>query len=359
MATSVPNRYYNSPYIAMAAQNLSDALFGNPETEYRRLQMDQIEANMARAAEQDRIAREDRASTLTGMRNLSDAFAGVTYDEKGNPMPEALNRLGAAAAMIPGLNPVQLIAPYGRLSGIGLQNQGALERVITQEEGDTTRTTMTEEGKDRRLDTTEAGKDRRLDVTETGKNERAAAEWAARERMNDKVVAQRAAAAATKQGRQPVVIQGRVLTDIKRGVDAGIEASGAPMTPEERAELIAQIGEDVQTTRNVPLSVQRVWDQKVSPQLRSRWPGAIGDVLRTVGLDPQKEYLNVESAGSAPTSMGDVLAPAATGEGAPPAAAPAEQLPPAALQQLKEGKITTFANGQRWTLRQGAPVRVP
>lgn len=36
----------------------------------------------------------------------------------------------------------------------------------------------------------------------------------------------------------------------------------------------------------------------------------------------------------------------------------AQQLPPAALSQLKEGVATTFANGQQWTLENGQPKRV-
>lgn len=35
-----------------------------------------------------------------------------------------------------------------------------------------------------------------------------------------------------------------------------------------------------------------------------------------------------------------------------------QQLPPQARSQLKPGQITTFANGQRWTVRNGQPVRV-
>ena len=34
-------------------------------------------------------------------------------------------------------------------------------------------------------------------------------------------------------------------------------------------------------------------------------------------------------------------------------------LPPAAAKSLKEGMITVFANGQRWTLRNGQPQQVP
>ena len=34
------------------------------------------------------------------------------------------------------------------------------------------------------------------------------------------------------------------------------------------------------------------------------------------------------------------------------------QLPARAIAQLREGEITEFSNGQRWTLRNGQPVRV-
>lgn len=40
-------------------------------------------------------------------------------------------------------------------------------------------------------------------------------------------------------------------------------------------------------------------------------------------------------------------------------AAAAPTLPDAARAQLQEGRITTFANGQRWTLRNGTPEQVP
>ncbi len=33
-------------------------------------------------------------------------------------------------------------------------------------------------------------------------------------------------------------------------------------------------------------------------------------------------------------------------------------LPPAAAGTLKEGKVTTFNNGQRWTIRNGQPTQV-
>lgn len=42
----------------------------------------------------------------------------------------------------------------------------------------------------------------------------------------------------------------------------------------------------------------------------------------------------------------------------PPAPANDAALPPAARQSLQEGGVTTFRNGQRWTLRGGVPQRV-
>ena len=36
----------------------------------------------------------------------------------------------------------------------------------------------------------------------------------------------------------------------------------------------------------------------------------------------------------------------------------ATELPPAALNKLKEGVVTTFSNGQKWTLRNGKPAQV-
>ena len=54
------------------------------------------------------------------------------------------------------------------------------------------------------------------------------------------------------------------------------------------------------------------------------------------------------------------VTPKAATSGTPaPAPAPAPAaLPPAALAQLKEGVVTTFANGQQWKLQNGKPVKV-
>jgi hypothetical protein len=43
---------------------------------------------------------------------------------------------------------------------------------------------------------------------------------------------------------------------------------------------------------------------------------------------------------------------------APATTAQPPQIPPQAISQLRDGIVTTFGNGQRWTLRNGAPARV-
>jgi len=44
--------------------------------------------------------------------------------------------------------------------------------------------------------------------------------------------------------------------------------------------------------------------------------------------------------------------------GGTPTSAEPSRLPPQAVSQLKEGVVTTFANGQQWTLRNGQPTQV-
>jgi hypothetical protein len=78
------------------------------------------------------------------------------------------------------------------------------------------------------------------------------------------------------------------------------------------------------------------------------------------------EFLSPEAKGAL-TKIKGGAAPAQPAAAAPAAgaAAPAgggqaaAALPPKALAKLQEGHITTFGNGQKWTLRNGQPAQVP
>lgn len=71
------------------------------------------------------------------------------------------------------------------------------------------------------------------------------------------------------------------------------------------------------------------------------------DAIRS---DPLARFLALTQPGGA------APAPAAPAAAAPAAATPA--LPPEAAKQLKQGVVTTFGNGQKWTLQGGKPVQV-
>jgi hypothetical protein len=76
------------------------------------------------------------------------------------------------------------------------------------------------------------------------------------------------------------------------------------------------------------------------------------ELKERLGMDPQGKSPRVQQLQRELDSIYRELG------GGAPAAAPATQLPPAAMSQLKEGVATTFANGQQWTLKNGQPTQV-
>jgi hypothetical protein len=79
------------------------------------------------------------------------------------------------------------------------------------------------------------------------------------------------------------------------------------------------------------------------------------------GLRNRSRMQTPPQAPAAPNNAPETTQPAPRDEAAPPpnaAAPPAATLPQAARQHLREGVVTQFQNGQKWTLRGGQPVRV-
>lgn len=104
-------------------------------------------------------------------------------------------------------------------------------------------------------------------------------------------------------------------------------------------------------------------------KLKSAYTPTAGDrqdvaELKTLQGNLQKQVENIllpkpqRDAAAAQLEQVNAKLAQMAGLGGAPAAAPATQLPPAALSQLKEGVATTFANGQQWTLKNGQPTQV-
>ena len=155
---TVPNRYYNSPWIAQAATNLSDAMFGNPDRELQSLQAQQIRQSMERQTMLDEVAAQEREQQQIAQMRLGDVvtaqpgmvpeysrlalaagnkpmdvfYAGgtgsATYQQKSGLQRERL------LAKIDELNltgeqkyALQQLVGMQDIDEIGLRNQGALD----------------------------------------------------------------------------------------------------------------------------------------------------------------------------------------------------------------------------------------
>jgi hypothetical protein len=83
----------------------------------------------------------------------------------------------------------------------------------------------------------------------------------------------------------------------------------------------------------------------------------VGNLIQTMDAGSQQpaapgQPANDQGAAAQPGAGGGQPAEAQKG-----AAAPDEAPPPEALRHLKPGRVTTFGNGQKWTLQNGQPVR--
>ncbi len=91
--------------------------------------------------------------------------------------------------------------------------------------------------------------------------------------------------------------------------------------------------------------------------LLQRATNTVANDMQTMSLPPAAKQRAAQKM--VESWMGQGEAAVNKAQGTVPAAPAAPALPPAAVSQLKEGEVTTFANGQKWTLRGGKPVQVP
>jgi hypothetical protein len=319
---AIPNRYYNSPWIAQAGENLAMALA--PPDPQKQLAAQRAKWEFDRAQEVARIQDEDRLRAEELRQSLGDVYnaarapaVSVGPHSPGEaqyfaehpeavPTPPPSANLGDAVgrAFSKGATPqeIDLITgdKYAQQRALrAMMGDAAYERMIAQEgfrdnrfyvgeEGKDRRLGVTEEGKDTRLGVTEEGKDRRLGVTEGGKDRRLGVTEAGKDRRGTGGAgggdALKSLPAATVK-----VIRVELARRIKAAKEQGIELG---MSPDDQFALESEIADDVKRfTGNPVTSVQRIFGRRMRNQqggLRTRpvtEEGMIWDTTRQQ-LDP-------------------------------------------------------------------------
>lgn len=184
---------------------------------------------------------------------------------------------------------------------------------------------------------------------------------------------------------------GKAAGDLKEGEDGTLyRVQGTQAQPvmvpvseqERRAQAVQQTGRDLVFQDTADAYAQQPAQRPLRTRSKANEPSANHkryEELRAQGLPENVargiaygSYKTVNDPATGATTIIDVatgtevgsyqrsdpdnfLAPKAwvnkTGDGA-------TSLPPAARAALSEGRVTTFANGQRWTLQNGQPVQV-
>ena len=370
MAT-VPSAYYQSPWIADAARNLASALAPpDPEKQLanKRAQwLFEQQQEMAHLAEADRADKQTAESKFAAMLNVNPAvnpITGVIDEEETARQVRALLAEGIDA---------------GGDAGVGLKLAGTASPVFAQQEAlkyiaaadaqarlsqriggqmDLARFVQGQMGD--RQDSAYSNALGLEDRRQSG-------------RMQLQLARQQARLAELKAkgaGGSVPMIAGKNLEDLVYLTDTMIAQSGKHMRPEDYDKFIDNAAIYAQQTKSIPTAVNMAW--------ADAFPGAAnyGDApstdvpepatwanrfIRMMGGNPTDPYLAPRfgvptaepSYGAAVTSPRAAPPPRATAP-TTPAAAPGS--PPA--NRLKEGVITTFGNGQKWTLKDGVPTRV-
>lgn len=146
-------------------------------------------------------------------------------------------------------------------------------------------------------------------------------------------------------------VGGNDMEALSKGLAEFEAQTGIKMTPEDRARALAVMGGAYQDSRNMPEVVGSLGEMfNVTPEETGVpfWPFDNTDA--TYSFNPP--------GGAAPAA-----APAGPVSAVPEAVKVAPQqaqigLPPEAAARLKPGVVTTFGNGQRWTIQNGKPTQV-
>lgn len=212
-----------------------------------------------------------------------------------------------------------------------LSTNARKEITSTLEAGRDRRSGAAEEGRDRRAGSAEEGRNRRADQSEAGRNQRGAATLAERGRefgikedrlergLVDRLERTKEAARAHAQHEGATADKARALADIRLWEDA----------EKAHRDFVAKW---IATNRDVINVKER---EKIMTEERDRYAQSVKEIGEL-----RKQYGPAGGGGG----RGSTSAPA--GGDTPP------------ISALKEGHVTTFENGQKWTLKNGKPFKV-
>jgi hypothetical protein len=390
MAT-VPNYYYNSPWIADVGRNLASAL--KPPDPQELLARERSRWEFSRAQQQAGIADQDRERTLAAEDKLSEllmmepAVNPVTGQIDENQTELNARRLLGEVVDLGGLRFVDpamksagtaspAFAAQEAMKTLGIQaQQQMMAQRFAQQLG---------------LQSNLFGQQQLLQGNtfahqDTMQGRLFEQQWRLQLARQEARLAELAAKGPAGAGKAPVV-SGKLLEDIVGGLTTMVQQSGKQMRQEDFDRLVDLAGVYTQQSRSAPAGVNRAWSE-VFPGVTS-YAGApsadvpepntwINRMMRVFGGNPTDSYLAPSFGGgaAAPSSLGDVVTPpqaptAAPVPVAPPVAPPApapaapslptvnadQSTPP--VSALKEGVPRKFkSNGQVWELQNGRPVR--
>jgi len=376
----IPNYYFNSPYIADAARNLASALAPqDPEKLLARQKMAfefEQEKEKARLEEQARAEMDigrDYAAQLASMEPIMMAD-GKTVDKEATFNQARKLYAGMIQNRIDPKMAEAIAGPFG--PGFAAKSQ------------------LAEITGDARMDYLTASLAGQLGIhkyDQSQSNARTVGGWQNQltlQQMRNYGAYQsalaRAANTQTRKGAKVSVPDLEQITFLIMSKEMQ-DPEGRQLFDDERDKLIDAAVELFKSTGNHQGAVNAVWDATVGGNQRAA--AAPGKWEQLAGYDPYSGYIKPDISklsqfsqpGGAPTLGGAAIGAPGGAPGVfippsmdlpgtgplpaptPPAAAPGGgggSLPPAARAKLKEGVITTFANKQQWTLKNGVPTRV-
>jgi len=384
MAT-VPNYYYNSPWLADIGRNLASAL--RPPDAQEILARQRAEWQFGREQELARIFDEDRANTqlaedkLSQLIQMEPALNPVTgiIDERQTELNargllgEVIDK-GGLKFVDPSFKAAGTASPafaaQEALKTLGIQAQ---QQMLAQRFAQQLGMQSNLFGQQQLL---QGNQFAHQDSMQSRLFEQQMKLQLARQQARLAEIAAKGPPGAGK----PPVIAGKILEDIVGGLTTMVQQSGKQMRQEDFDRLVDLAGQYAQQARSAPAGVNRAWSEAFpgvasygdAPSAEVPEPNTfMNRLLRTFGSNPTDSYLspsfgappNLSDAIPAPPAPVAAPAPAPSVAPPPPApaparpqAAPASKTPPASA--LKEGVNTKFKNGQVWTLKNGVPTRV-